>query len=109
MGIRFRRSIRIFPGLRVNVSGSGVSATVGPSGASVNVGSHGTYANVGLPGSGISSRTRLDVPDSVGDRVREFSNEKQLTAVPPYTRTPVWPWVIVGIVLGAVAVSVVRG
>lgn len=109
MGIRFRRSIRLFPGFRVNVTGSGLSATVGPRGASVNVGSRGTYANVGLPGTGISSRTRLDVPDSVGDRVREFSNEKDLTAVPPYRKTPVWPWVLVGIVLGALAVSVVRG
>lgn len=108
MGIRFRRSIRLLPGFRLNATGSGLSTTVGPRGASVNVGSRGTYANLGLPGTGISSRTRLDVPDSVGNRVRELSDEKELTAVPPYRKTPVWPWVLVGIALGALAVSAIR-
>jgi hypothetical protein len=48
------------PGVRLNFSTHGVSATVGARGASINVGPRGTYANLGLPGTGISSRTRLD-------------------------------------------------
>jgi hypothetical protein len=58
LGFRFHRSIRLLPGVRINLSRRGISTTIGPRGASVNVGSRGTYANVGLPGTGLSSRTR---------------------------------------------------
>ena len=60
MGLRFRKSITIMPGVRVNLSGSGASMSVGPRGASVSFGKRGTYANFGLPGTGLSYRTRLD-------------------------------------------------
>jgi len=60
MGLRFRKSISIMPGVRVNLSGSGASMSVGPRGASVSFGKRGTYANFGLPGTGLSYRTRLD-------------------------------------------------
>ena len=60
MGLRFRRSVRLFPGVRLNFSASGVSTSIGVRGASVTVGARGTYANVGLPGTGLSYRTRLD-------------------------------------------------
>ena len=58
MGFRFRRSIRLAPGIRLNLTSRGLSATVGPRGASINVGPRGTYANVGIPSTGLSSRTR---------------------------------------------------
>jgi len=60
MGLRFRKSISIMPGVRINLSGSGASMSVGPRGASVSFGKRGTYANFGLPGTGLSYRTRLD-------------------------------------------------
>jgi hypothetical protein len=60
MGLRFRRTVKLFPGVRLNLSRSGVSTTVGVRGASVTVGKKGTYANVGVPGSGVSYRTRID-------------------------------------------------
>lgn len=60
MGIRFRRRIRLAPGLHMNVSGSGVSFSVGPRGASVTLGARGgPYANLGIPGTGIYMRQRL--------------------------------------------------
>ncbi|MCU8005287.1 DUF4236 domain-containing protein [Shewanella sp. SM96] len=59
MGFRFRRSITIIPGVRVNLSNTTPSLSIGPRGASVSVGRRGTYANVGL-GGGLSYRTRLD-------------------------------------------------
>jgi len=64
MGFRLRRSVKLFPGVRINLSLSGVSATIGPRGTSVNIGPRGTYANLGLPGTGLSYRTRLDKPAS---------------------------------------------
>lgn len=60
MGLRFRRYVKLAPGLRLNFSGSGLSLTAGPRGASVNFGSRGTYFNAGLPGTGLYARTRLD-------------------------------------------------
>lgn len=59
MSLRFRRSIRIAPGIRLNVGMRGLSATVGPRGASLNIGPKGLYSNLGIPGTGISSRQRL--------------------------------------------------
>ena len=65
MSLRFRRSVKLAPGLRLNFSGSGMSLTAGPRGASVNFGRRGTYFNAGIPGTGLSSRTRLDGPSPV--------------------------------------------
>lgn len=62
MGLRFRRSVRLFPGVRLNFSRSGVSTSIGVRGASVTLGQRGVYGNVGIPGSGLSYRTRLDTP-----------------------------------------------
>ena len=55
MGLRFRRTIRIVPGLRMNFSKSSASLSVGGRGAAVNLGSKGVRTTVGIPGTGISS------------------------------------------------------
>jgi Protein of unknown function (DUF4236)/Bacterial SH3 domain len=57
--MRFRKSIRLAPGVRINLSRSGVSTTFGGRGASVNVGKRGTRATVGIPGTGISFSQRV--------------------------------------------------
>lgn len=62
MGFRFRKTIKLLPGVRLNVSKGGVSLSAGPRGASVTLGKNGVYGNVGIPGSGLSYRTRLDKP-----------------------------------------------
>jgi hypothetical protein len=59
MGFRWRKSVKILPGVRLNFSKSGVSTSLGPRGASVSVGRRGVHANVGLPGTGLSYRERL--------------------------------------------------
>ena len=51
MGFRFRRSFRVFPGLRLNLSKSGVSTSIDGRGAWFTVGPRGTRTTVGLPGS----------------------------------------------------------
>ena len=61
MGFRFRRRIRVFPGLTLNLGKQGVSASVGVRGAHVTVGPTGTRTTVGLPGTGLSY-TRLEKP-----------------------------------------------
>lgn len=41
MVLRFRKSFKLFPGVRLNVSGGGVSASFSVPGATINVGKRG--------------------------------------------------------------------
>ncbi len=59
MALRFRRYIKIAPGVKINLSGSGASLTLGPRGASMNFGKRGTYLNTGVPGTGLYSRSKV--------------------------------------------------
>lgn len=54
MGLRFKKSIKIFPGVRINLSKTGISTSVGVRGATINFSKRGTRATVGIPGSGLS-------------------------------------------------------
>jgi hypothetical protein len=64
MGFRFRRSFRLLPGIRLNLSKSGISASLGIRGAHVTVGSRGTTTSVGLPGTGLSYTSRIPFKSS---------------------------------------------
>lgn len=54
MGFRFRKSVKIAPGLKVNLGLKGASLSIGGKGATVNVGKNGVRGTVGIPGTGIS-------------------------------------------------------
>src|SRR4051794_26326818 len=54
MGFRFRRSIKLLPGIRLNLSGSGASLSLGPRGFHYTVGPQGTRVTAGIPGTGLS-------------------------------------------------------
>lgn len=62
MGFRFRRSVRLFPGVRLNFSLSGVSVSAGVPGATINIGPRGSRLTMGLPGTGISYTRNLSSP-----------------------------------------------
>jgi hypothetical protein len=68
MGFRFRRSLRIAPGVRLNISRSGLSTTFGARGASVTVGKKGARGNLGIPGTGISYSAPLASMSKRGSR-----------------------------------------
>ncbi len=60
MGLRFQKRIKILPGVYINLSKSGVSASVGGKGATVNVGADGRrMITLGIPGTGLSYRVPL--------------------------------------------------
>ena len=59
MALRFRRSIKLAPGIRVNLGLRGVSVSIGPRGSTVTFSPSGTYANVGIPGTGVSYRKKI--------------------------------------------------
>ncbi|WP_127067965.1 MULTISPECIES: DUF4236 domain-containing protein [unclassified Veillonella] len=63
MGFRFRRTLKIAPGIRLNFGKSGVSASIGPRGAKMTVGKDGVRTTVGLPGSGMSYTHYERYPD----------------------------------------------
>ncbi len=50
MSLRFRKTITLAPGLRLNLGARGVSLSAGPRGASVTLGRNGLFGNVGPPG-----------------------------------------------------------
>ena len=57
MGWRFRRSLRIVPGIRLNMGKAGfTSISLGGRGATLNLGKRGTTTTVSLPGTGVSYR-----------------------------------------------------
>ena len=57
MGWRFRKSIRIIPGVRVNLGKKGASVSLGGRGLTHTVGPKGSRTTVGIPGTGISYST----------------------------------------------------
>lgn len=63
MGFRFYRRLNILPGLSLNLSGSGLSASFGPRGAKMTVGPRGVFGSLGLPGTGLSYRQKLNAPN----------------------------------------------
>ena len=57
--MRFRKSVKLCKGVRLNFSGSGVSMSLGVRGASVTLGKSGAYVNYGLPGTGLYNRVKI--------------------------------------------------
>jgi hypothetical protein len=57
--MKFRKRVKLFPGVTLNMSKSGFSTTIGIPGASVNFGKSGTFLNTGIPGTGLYYRQRI--------------------------------------------------
>lgn len=77
MGLRFRKSIKVLPGVKLNISKSGISTSVGRRGATVNFSKRGTRATVGIPGTGISYSTMVGKRKS-GSRKSSTKSTKTL-------------------------------
>jgi hypothetical protein len=88
MGFRFRRSIKLLPGIRLNVSKSGVSTSIGGRGAHINIGPRGTRGTVGIPGTGISYSERLDSPTRARDDAPD--SEQPATGLQRKTLPVLW-------------------
>lgn len=59
MGFRFRKSIKIIPGIKLNINKKSTSLTIGTRGAHYTINSTGSETtSVGLPGTGLSYTTR---------------------------------------------------
>lgn len=59
MGFRFRKSIGLLPGVKINLSKSGPSVSLGTRGASLNIGHGRKKATIGIPGTGLGYQTQF--------------------------------------------------
>ena len=71
-GFRFRKRIRLLPGVWLNLSKHGVSTSVGTKGLTVNLKGDKTRTTVSAPGTGLSY-TRIDRNDSGPSAGRGFA------------------------------------
>jgi S-DNA-T family DNA segregation ATPase FtsK/SpoIIIE len=76
MGWRYRKRIKILPGIHINISKSGISTNVGVKGASVTFGPKGTYVNTGLPGTGVYRRDRISGSAKKYESTNETDDER---------------------------------
>lgn len=58
--MKYRKRVKLLPGVTLNISKSGFSTTVGVRGASVNMGRNGAFLNTGIPGTGIYDRKKIN-------------------------------------------------
>lgn len=96
MSFRFRKTIKLFPGVKINLSKSGISTSIGVQGATVNIGKKGTRATVGLPGTGISYGEKVS-----GTPAQDGRQQEQLAAKEEGDGT--WfLWLIAAVAIGMV-------
>jgi len=86
MGWRFRKTFRVLPGVKLNLTARGLSATLGASPFSVNVGPRGVYRNINIPGTGIWDRQRIDGPSSQPSGIQVPSADEP--GIPPVPSVP---------------------
>lgn len=95
MGLRFRKSIKIAKGVKINLSKSGVSLSVGRTGLHGTINSRGQLTtSAGLPGTGVSFVKTMSLKKLLGgtkksEDVETISPKKRKdTAIPAGERTP---------------------
>lgn len=54
MGFKFRKRVKIAPGVNLNIGKKGVSTSIGGNGATVNLSKRGVKTTVGIYGTGMS-------------------------------------------------------
>jgi hypothetical protein len=90
MGFRFRRSVRILPGIRLNFGRRSTSVSLGVRGAHVTFGgSQGTRTTVGLPGTGLSY-TEVHKPHAAAPAPQQATDG----SLPKGNAARGWLWIV---------------
>ncbi|MFK4075215.1 DUF4236 domain-containing protein [Ectopseudomonas khazarica] len=82
MALRIRKSFKVAPGIRLNVSKSGLSTSVGGKGLTANLSKRGTKVTASIPGTGVSTSKLY------GSKVKQ-----KVVAEPVVAETPVGVYV----------------
>jgi hypothetical protein len=86
-GLRFQRRVKLFPGVHLNLSLSGVGVSAGGRGFHVGVTARGQkYVSAGLPGTGLS--------------VRQYAPAARIGSGSSTPRMSLWPLVMAAVMLG---------
>ena len=80
MPIRFRRTLRVGPGVKLNFSKSGVSTTVGPKGFHFTFGKNGVRRTVSIPGTGVSEVDYIKKNKTETEKEKEEQREERQEA-----------------------------
>ena len=112
MGFRFRKSIKILPGIKVNLTEKGVSsASIGKRGANINIGKKGTRTTVGIPGSGLSYSKYKAYDDKFERASNTEQNVEQPNSPPesPANQSPISALFSTGTIVMIVIIAFVLG
>jgi L,D-peptidoglycan transpeptidase YkuD (ErfK/YbiS/YcfS/YnhG family) len=91
MGFRFRKRIKILPGVWFNLSKSGISTSIGGKGLTVNLKDGKTKTTIGIPGTGLSySETATGSHDD---------------PAPEQHIIPAWVWLLIVVVIALVFIA----
>ena len=106
MGLfRFRRSIKMAPGLRWNIGKRSTSFSIGPRGLKLTAGTRGVRTTVGIPGTGLSYTSQSQLPHVT--KPAGALADRRLASTGRTRRTI---WTVVAICLaGAVIAEAVQG
>ena len=109
MPFRLRRSIRIAPGIRINLGKRGASLSVGRPGFTVNYAKRRTNYTVGLPGTGLSYTKTIRRPPTPVPPPAPPTATRPIAAAPPTPpavgsqRAKGLPWFAVTVVAAVAA------
>ena len=102
MGFKFRKSIKIAPGVKLNINKKSVGISAGTRGARVSVNSKGrATTTVGIPGSGISYSKTTNLSGSNGGNKKNSSNNSSQNDFSQQPQQPKKPtdWKKVGLIV----------
>ena len=108
MGWRLYRRLKILPGVRVNLSRSGVSTSIGGRGAWLTFGRRGTRATIGAPGTGPSYSTTLSMHNQVHGEGAGAAQGSAVESSPTGRAWRGWLWILLLLAILAIVVSSVH-
>jgi hypothetical protein len=110
--LRFRRSIRILPGIRVNLGKRGASLSIGAKGAHVTIGHGKVRETIGLPGTGVSfthTSHQAHAKAAGPAQPAPVAEPPESEPLPVGVAWRGWLWIAIGVViLASVVVRLVR-
>ncbi len=77
MPIRFRRTLKVAPGVKLNFSKSGISTTVGPKGFHFTFGKRGVRRTVSIPGTGVSEVDYIKKNKTEAEKEKDKEEKKE--------------------------------
>ena len=82
MGLRFRRSVRLLPGVRWNFGLKSTSLSIGGRGVRYTFGTKGARVSAGVPGTGLSWSQAAPPPAQLVQQVGSTSNRRRKVWLP---------------------------